>query len=328
MKCLENIIGLRGVCENAKYLCYINDDIPLKMFSSLANSEDFSGKKFFERLRRKAADRVASDFLDELDSTYQWNTVIKSEIDGLWDFNNLDCLTCKNGLVGRRIYKKCTDPYLSPQVTNIKINSKTEVEEFTLFIRQNGCDVEEQCISLKCGVNEIPINITDEFIEIYFDCKGLEIYRAKDYDCGCNYKCCCGECYEIENIKQNEFSEWESFDEIPFQVSVNCVCTSDVLVCQYASQLKEVLRLYLTAVYWEEFEITLRKNEVANNKVDAAQMQYYKIMGGVNPATGDVIEKRHTKYYPKLWKVVKRVQGSIKQSRCIECRGFRIIESI
>lgn len=312
MNCLENIIALRGHCNDTEEaLCYINDCIPLKFFSMLATSEDCNGVNLFKRLRRLACDEVISDFKDALGDGYQWQEVIESDIKGGWDSKKSEKLIGEDDKVV--IEKHCSDPFLSPEVSSICINS-IEDKEVTLCIN-SGCGVEEKTIKIVCGKNIIPICKTNDSITIWIK-EDLWVYDASlSGSCGCGKSCSCdcNSCYQVEYGKC-----------LPFQVCVNCVCLDETLICKYAKQFKDALKWRLAALYWEEFDTSCRKNEVARDK-EMAKSRYSKIMGG-HDKDGDVTGQKYSKYWPKLWALAKRVKGSLKHTRCVQCRGRRVVQ--
>ncbi len=307
MECLENIVGLIGVCDQGNHLCYINDEIPLKLFSKLANEEDINGKGLFERLRKKACENVADDFKDALmNCGYHWDEVIQSEVRGGWSKNS-KCV--EDSRFEIEIYKDCTDPYITPQVCTVAVKAKTETIATLTTTKGKESTTEE--ITLTCGENIFEIDY-DGDVSIAIEGE-LSLYSA--ISCSCTSTCNCGSCYAIKG------------DSV-FQVSVSCVCLDETLICKYKKQLKQALKLNLTACFWEEFEGTCRKNEVARGLEEDAQIKYARIMGGDSQAFPDKIERKDSKYWPKIWNAAKRVKGSLRQSKCLKCRGYRYVEQI
>ena len=63
MKCWDNIIGIRGLCENEEYKYYLDDyGIGLKQLTNTADDRFISGKKLFETKLNQAWESVFKDF--------------------------------------------------------------------------------------------------------------------------------------------------------------------------------------------------------------------------------------------------------------------------
>lgn len=316
MKCLEDIIGLKNLCDDKNYKCYT--DIPLKLWAKLATEEDKTGRALFMRLRERAAELVSDEFMDCL--PYSINSIIETKLDGVFS----DEYVCFGKTIGRRIKKNCKDQYIQPHVVSFTVSVKNATDSFKYFIKDK-CGVKDFCIPLVCGENTIDVSLEGDCIDIYFEEQGLEFYAADDKSCSCISTCSC--CFKIEDICI-EGGQVISSDVTPFQLCVNCVCTEEKFVCKYKSLLKEPMRMRLESLFWEEFEGSCRKNETKRGLEEDAGIKLAKILGGNNPKTGDKISRKISKYWPKLWSAARKAKITIGESKCTSCRRMTYVEQI
>ena len=312
MKCLSNIVGLEGACDTRDSLTYINDCIPFKLWAKLATDEDISGKRMFERISRQACENLVSDFLAAIPNA-NWHDVVSSKTYGLFTDEVIDC----SGIVGRKVTKACLDPYLSPQTVSICLYSKIDIEGFELSIKDD-CGIEVIETDIVCGKNVIDIGRTSD-IEIFFESEGTQFCSAdKKSVCGCSSSCDCScfNCYEIDEI---------GFC-VPFQLCVNCICLPEEMICKYKYQLKDALKWQIAGLFWEAFEVTCNKNEVARNMVKNARVQADKIFGGATSDEFEKIARRDSKYWRALYNALKRIK--LKPSACTSCKGSYYKEEI
>jgi len=280
MKCLENLIGLKGICEPEIGNCRYIDGLPffdVKNFSLIAKDQDIRGEAFFKRIRECAAIDVKEHILGCING-FHFNEVIEQEIDGKFD---IDCEFVEvTEPVGRVVYRDCEDHYITPYVQWIKVKVR-EANTITVKITTQHSEKSFDVDVFK-GVNEIPIECKEHYQKITIEGENLWIAEAECSSCYCDDNCSCtchscDSCYRIENcnIETTGLKGGSSFT--PFAICVQCICDEEAIVCKYKNQAKHLMYYMTAAKLYYEMVFNTRKNAFARNVKDEAEALYVDI---------------------------------------------------
>jgi hypothetical protein len=129
MACYENIVGIRGLCDNPTIRYYVDDwGVSLKTAANIADEKYLTGKKLFEAKRKQAWDYLVQDVVlkgfkhDKILKSFSIQSAGGTPINGVGVIN-LD-FTDNCELTGVFIDKIIADVITSGNVT-IKINGTT-----------------------------------------------------------------------------------------------------------------------------------------------------------------------------------------------------------
>jgi hypothetical protein len=330
--CFDNLIGLRGLCENPDNVLFINDlpGIQFMSFANAATAEDVSGRVTFERLLREASIAVLNDArsallkrksinLKETVSNYQSGRLSK---DQFYDQQDL--------YVGREFYNRNSHKMLSQRVEFVELKSDTTAVK-TIYVEVDGVPYHKEKVTLHQGITRIPIELKGEVIRVYVSICDVNLAKqyasAHKYTCSydCDYDCSNIGCGYSKLIQSTDGQNWESSSIDPFCINVSCVCDTDDIICQEKHLLAEAVRYKLGVLLMEEIIYSDNKSYFIRNSRSNAERWIVSIMGGEDPETGF---KKDSKYWRSLGQAVNSLENKLLNSPCVECTGLIVEESI
>jgi len=300
MECLENLVGIKGLCESEDFACIYVDDLPfgeLKSWAQIAGTDFETGKNLFQIIRKEAVRLVIRDFLKKIKGL-EFQHVKDTFSDGDFNFDT-DPVT---GVHWKDIRSNVSDPYMSVSIPSIEICAKNEGKITVVITDKTDC-VTTKVIDVHCGINSIPINYKGDSVKISIDTGNVEIFPIQDnFYCHCQYKCPC-------------YVSTASSNTVPFRTYINCICDPRQLACQYADELKYAIRYRIMAELMRYSKLGDPKNLFLRGTADQAASYYADIMGGTDPITGDAV--KGPLYYVELSCSVGKVNP--RHSRCLQC---------
>jgi len=246
MKCWDNIIGIRGLCENEEYKYYLDDyGIGLKQLSKTADDKFISGKKLFKTKLNQAWESVFKDFKF---NGFKSNKILNTISVGNFTENELQFIGFK-GIKFTLLKCELTSFYLNKIYLYVKQGGTTIVK-----IKVNG--VETELFNGTVGNDEVlELSVRDYIssdFEILVDGTNISVYDGTtSYNCDCNL------------IYFNVSGGLNYGLKVDLQVR----CNPYDYLCNYVDLLAEAVIYKLSALLWKEALDSNRFNDFLNIKL-------------------------------------------------------------
>lgn len=292
-ECLEEYVGLRGICETVDGL-YLNDlpGIEARTLSNVATSEDVTGQEMFLRLRREAARITGQAFLRRLDEKFRVEEVAERTTHGRLDYKRLT-----------------TEAEFT--MFNEHASTSLHIERLKVYADRAGSlqiDVNgtAETVAVEQGYNIIPRKDTGAELKVTLTgLDGLQIALAGGASAyGCNIRC-------------GHHSHYTG--QIAAEVTFAIRC--DQILCLFAEDLAPATRSMLAVLLMESIEYSDRTNPLARNSKESAGRIRARIIGGEDPVTGI---KNQSLWHQQLGSVVSRAKLS---GPCVTCTELRYEEN-
>lgn len=324
MACIDNIIGVRGVCGNSdteSFSGYYANDYPgitLQSASNSNNENTLTGYNYLVDLSRRMSMKLNNDILAYINSNYRVNTLQA----GMWSTGVYDTRVISAGNVGNRrgivVYKKdlrCT--FKKIKLQRIRIYS-TQTANTTLRIADTLGVVYTVNVSLTQDViKELEVNKIFNGNEIQITLPdNIAVYSNKP-NCGIG----CGgtaksECVRVMGVNGSQLNTTEGYG---IEADIDCVCDFSTLICNMASDKiiwQSAFELY-GAMFYDEMIKNQRLNYLTIYKSDQIKEQAQQGF------------ESYRNYFEQAMQGFRRyivqLDGGCK---CVDCSGLNVKTSV
>lgn len=159
--CLNNVVGLRGFCDDVTPDLWVNDiaGISLKMAASIANDEQKNFSGLWDEIYTRSLTRLEADVIVRMQQFMTTNLIIDQETTGYYK-NDFDTISSTNE------YKGVAIKVFGSNSTKITINSvRLRLENVTntsgniyVFDYNDGRTLDTISFTASNGINDIQIN--------------------------------------------------------------------------------------------------------------------------------------------------------------------------
>ena len=320
--CIENIIGVRGVCGNADTESlsgyYISDypGITIKTASQINDEKTITGYNYLLDLRRRAMMKLNSDVLAYINANYRVNS-IPSSVWSTGEFKASYLTTSQNnrGIVAYKQKPQCR--FYTMVIQSIRILTN-HTGSTTLTISDTGGMVYTIPVTLTAGVvKELVINKEIIGNEVQITLPGSIAPYSTGVNCGVG----CGgsmrnECVRINGLNGTNLNTSEGYG-----ISANIICKCDLsrITCDLATQslLGQSAYELCGAMFYEE--------AISNNRIS-----YLTIYQGEQlKAESDKAYSRYEGYITNMFAGLRNylVQND-GNCKCVDCSGVVIKTSV
>lgn len=311
-KCFDNLVGLRGLCNNTHNF-YVNDlsGISFRSFSEAADAEYNTGAKLFESLYKTAVEHVKTDVLSVSD--FKANYVAKvGQIGSVGDLFN----ESENNYLQINAKVDTDDAYVIGRINSIEFISDRDACS-KIYV-----DDQEIPITVNEGLNRIEINKSFNYqttIGIDVSCFNI---GASSYDCGCYQNCkdCDDDCVKMSYYKGVDASILTFDSNIGVRVQYGCECDMDKFLCPYAHLMKIAIRIKIGILLMLEIGANKdNKSYFLRSTKSDAEFWLSRWEGTTNLQTGF---KERSEYWSEIKKIANQLK--MQSSICNSCKGIQI----
>lgn len=311
MYCLERLVGLKNVCDDIDYDVYI-DDLPMldiQLLASSASAKDVTGKDFFKRCRRLAAQEIERDIVFK-NTSVEVGKVIESTMVG----GQLS-ETIADGLEFQAQFEYASnDPYITNRLDSVSFYSTEECCDQVLIVKSDGVDLEVKFNSV-VGWNTVPLQVKGQSLTVVLANSCMKLMELKTNNC---FVSC--EAASVTYLRDGE-KDYSS----PLRLGISSICDTESIICNLSKSLKYAMRWKTAACILEDILVSRRSNPIINASKDHAKDMLAMIMGGAD-SEGDEIKREESKYWPELWAVQRSLKN--KNTLCLKCRGPKVLSMI
>lgn len=319
---------MRNVCESDNDYCLYLDDLPmidLELLSKSASASDISGTRLMEKCRKIASIEVARDFINTFLGKVEFGSVIESEIHGSFLDETPQYTEIAEGTYYvKEVRQRCDEPFMGVRLDYIEVFAQGEslCEEITIW---NGYDEIKKEVTIRRGLNRIQLDLVGQVFYIILSGENISWQITESNYCEAST---CGCCYEMSDFESTDLTEETrvSTTKRPMRVSLSCVCLQEEIVCRYSGQLALAMAYKTAACIMENVLTSRRDNPLVRASKEDAKDTIAMLLGGAD-SEGTETKKEESKYWPEIWAVQRQVKPSLKGSRCVKCRGLKIVSA-
>ena len=319
-----NYLGIRGICEGTTYTQYLDSLPGISLKKSALISEEGTAKDLIDKIATEAITEVKYDFLGELRTAYQFNSIIASlDYEGSGSATFVD--PGKN--VSFKIVKNDRDNFTKLELDYFGVTVESDITVTVYW--ECGLVTGNQSVDLVEGYNIVPLNLetNENYIRVYFDADGITLGKVTNATC---YTDCVANCPSgIVYVKHEtgDGSTWSSAGNWGVNIAAKYRCDMDAFCNYYEADLRRAI-LYKAGIIWlQEALSTDRGNRYTQNSKDENERLLMQWQGGTDKVTGF---QTKGEYHKKLKLAVDSVKNQMGRmdTRCLVCNSNHVVNEL